>query len=235
MCLVVVVNSHDGGAGPDNAVPTEAEIRVRRDAANNYDDPARSEERQAGLDDGANTADLHHRVVLEVRQDGLLGSKLDSLLPPGRDWVTDVDLQSVLFEESTAVQAEQAGTEYENPPLSSPPGEAVLAGCGPGSHHGGEGAVDRRGESHVQGRGQRDHRRAPPQQDVGGVAAQGDLARPLSAVAVLAQPETFLLRSLPAQLAVSTDIRHREGHPLPPAQSRPATLQDGAAALVAQH
>ena len=76
MSLVIVMNTHYRGAGPDNAVPTEAEIRVRRDAANHHHDPARSEEREAGLDNGANTTDLHHRVVLHVRQDGFLGSNL---------------------------------------------------------------------------------------------------------------------------------------------------------------
>lgn len=161
--LVIVVDPHDGGAGPDNAVSTEAQIRVGRDAANNYDDPARSEEREAGLDDGADATDLHHRVVLEVGQDGLLGSKLDGLLPPGWYWITDVNLESVLFEESTAVESQEAGTKYQNPLLSSPPGEAVLEGRGPGSHHGGEGAVDWGGEGGVQGGGEGDHSRALPQ------------------------------------------------------------------------
>ena len=110
-----------------------------------------------------------------------------------------------------------------------------MAGRSPGCHHGGEGAVDGGGESHVQGRGEADQGGAGAQQDVGGVAAQGELARLLSAVAVLAQPDTFLLGPLPAQLTLPAHLRHGECHPLAPAHSGPGAEEDGAATLVAQH
>ena len=138
--LVVVVDPDDGGAGPDYALAGETQLCVGSDTTHQDDQTAGLEEGETLLDDRPDTAHLHHHVVLDVRQELLLGSELDSLLPPGLHRVTHVDFGSVLLEESTAVESQEPGTEYEDG--LHRPVEAVVPGRGPGGHHRGQGAVD---------------------------------------------------------------------------------------------